>query len=350
MVSGFPYSQDFLAAKRLKGDLATDTFVQNIFADSDSKTDFYQRFACLCDNGSLAAFQSRYPSEHFISNAGALPYWADRKLLQNGSAFFVKHAELIMQLLGLLSLPYCYAAADGAMVLYLSQRLKSDAHKRLLDTSDFIWNVMAPNAFEAKGNGLASSLKIRFTHAFARYYTLKNGRWNDALGVPVNQEDMAGTNLAFSLIVIRGLRKLGRSVTYQDQHAFLHLWAVIGYLLGLDDDLIPRDGKAANQLEGAIRARQFRSSAQGQELVKSLLLYFKEVMPANVSERETIRLMRYLLGEEIAALLGLPETDIPAYLSPMVALASNLPQFSSTSSIEVSYREKLQAFKKQQLW
>ena len=118
-----------------------------------------------------------------------------------------------MNLLGLLSLPYCYAAADGARVLDLSERIKNKPEHRLNETADFVWDVMAPNAFKPDGKGFTSILKVRLLHAAIRFYTGKSSKWNAAdWGLPVNQEDMAGTNLSFSLLVVRGLRKFGLAV------------------------------------------------------------------------------------------------------------------------------------------
>jgi hypothetical protein len=261
-----------------------------------------------------------------------------------GSAFFVKHAEQVMQLLGLLSLPYCYAAADGAMVLYLSRRLQDDAERRLSDTAEFIWNVMNPRAFTSAGSGFSSCLKIRVTHAAARYYTLKNSNWDANTGVPVNQEDMAGTNLAFSLIVIRGLRKLGYTVSYSEQQAFLHLWNVIGFLLGIDQDLIPVDGKSANQLEAKISKRQFRKSEQGSALAGSLLNYIHTATNGKVSEKQTIVLMRYLLGDKISALLDLPESSDSFYLPILYRLSASMTNPKSTNTVEFVYKNKYSAY------
>lgn len=341
------YSDQFLSEKRLNGDVSADSFIHRCFSHPESKLSLYTWLNQLNQNADLDQIPPEYQQESFNKNCRVLPAWADEKLMERGSAFFIKHAEKVMQLLGLLSLPYCYAAADGAMVLYLSQRLTNDAGKRLSDTADFIWNVMAPNAFTAQGKGFSSILKIRLTHAVARFYTLKSGKWNNSLGLPVNQEDMAGTNLSFSLIVIRGLRKLGKSISYEDQQSFMHLWNVIGFLLGLDEDLIPQNGKSANALELAIRERHFKPSEQGRELTKVLIAYFNSVTPENVSAKDTLQLMRYLLGNDIADILDIPSLSSPLYLPYVLKIISNLPDFNSNTSLNTLYQQKkYDSFKK----
>jgi hypothetical protein len=342
------YSEKFLDSKRLKGDSEVDIFIENCFLDSAGKAAFYNWLKELDHNNALNCSLPDYAEHSFIANSTILPTWADRHSMKAGSAFFVKHSEQIMQLLGLLSLPYCYAAADGAMVLYLSRRLQDDSTKRLSDTAEFIWDVMSPSAFEEGGKGFSSCLKIRLTHAIARYYTLKIGRWDNQLGVPVNQEDMAGTNLAFSLIVIRGLRKLGYTISYAEQQSFMHLWNVIGFLLGLDEDLIPQNGKSATTLEKAISLRHFKPSEQGRDLTRSLIRYINNVTDKSVSPQQTLSLMRYLLGKEVSALLDIPAAHIPFYLPSVMKLSSNLPDFTASSSLQLNYQQKYMAYKKQQ--
>ncbi|EOR93413.1 hypothetical protein ADIARSV_3492 [Arcticibacter svalbardensis MN12-7] len=334
------YSNQFLSSKRLRGDAEVELFISRNFSDPITKTALSGWLSQIKQNSTLSPLPDEYLGETFISNAQKLPVWADKKRMKNGSRFFVQHAEQIMQLLGLLSLPYCYAAADGAMVLYLTELLKSNAGKRLTDTAEFIWDVMAPNAFEIDGKGFASCLKIRLTHAAARYYTLKSGKWDSAMGFPINQEDMAGTNLSFSLIVIRGLRKLGHSISYEEQQSFLHLWNVIGYLLGLEDDLLTQDGKSAHALELAIRKRHFKISEQGSELTRVLISYFDSATPSNISLKDIHQLMRYLLGDEIANLLNIPNSSIPLYLPYLLKITSNFPNLKN----KIPYKQKYNSF------
>ena len=90
----------------------------------------------------------------------------------------------------------------------------------------------------------------------------------------------------------------------------MHLWNVIGFLLGVDERLLPETGKEALLLEEAIRLRNFKSSAHGISLTKSLVRYFALVDP-NFQPKQTMQLMRYLMGDEVAGLLALPPEPAP---------------------------------------
>ena len=46
-------------------------------------------------------------------------------------------------------------------------------------------------------------------HAAVRYQIATHGRWNPAWDRPINQEDLAGTLLAFSWVCLDGLRQMG---------------------------------------------------------------------------------------------------------------------------------------------
>ncbi|MFD1256508.1 oxygenase MpaB family protein [Mucilaginibacter terrae] len=346
-----PYNTQFLTARRQVTDAMANDLVNRTFADVVKKLVLRDYLTKLTSNAQLEQLPDLYRNEPLFANARQLPAWANSKQLQQGAAFFARHASLIMNMLGLLSLPYTYAGADGVRVLYLSERMRNDTAKRLQETGDFVWEVMAPNAFEPGGKGFASILKVRLIHAAARYYTLQSGKWDSmAWGQPVNQEDMAGTNLSFSLVVIRGLRKLDVAVTYADQQAFMHLWNVIGSLSGIERNLLPDDGKQAIELEQAISKHQFRPSEEGQALTRALMNYFTSLkLPVPFGNTDTIQLMRFLLGNEVADMLNLPAGEAPKVVINLLKLSGTLQEFKYMPSVSQAYQQQYAGFKKQQL-
>ena len=67
------------------------------------------------------------------------------------------------------------------------------------------------------------------------------GGWDcQKYGVPINQEDIAVTLLAFSVNVLYGIElSLGRPLPAQEMADYLHLWRLIGWLMGLDEQINP---------------------------------------------------------------------------------------------------------------
>jgi len=217
-------------------------------------------------------------------------------------------------LLGTLSLPYCYAAKNGVQVLYLSQRLQKDTYQRLLETGQF---VKQASQFDANSieNWKKIILKVRLLHALVRINLSKSNQWQSAWGEPINQEDMAGTNLSFSYIVLRGMRKLGFEYTHQEAEDFLHLWNVIGALLGLEESLMPRTLQEAYWLDKTIAEKEFQKSQEGVTLAKALVEVYRNRIPSAWMSDFFIAQMRFLLGEKLADMLKIPTTQTQKAIS-----------------------------------
>lgn len=235
--------------------------------------------------------------------------------LLKGQLFFDKYASDIMLLLGLLSLPYCYAAAKGAEVLVRSERIINDPERRLSETAQFVFEVMAKNAFEPNGVGIVSILKVRLMHAAVRWYIGHAKDWDEVkFGKPVNHEDMAGTNLSFSLMVVRGLRRLGKMIDPKDADAYIQHWNAVGDMLGLSQELFPSDNKEAFLLEKKIRQRQFAKSEAGEKLTASLFDYFKSVSKDSPLEGKVLPFANFLLGDQVCEILGIKVNSTEATL------------------------------------
>ncbi len=303
------YSNEFLQPYRLKTDTLADEVVAKMFANNElaEVRNFMQFFVENCivlDDNIMSPYLVKYFRETAV-----LPTWIDKSLLKKSVSFFEQNIENITTLLGVYSLPYCYAAADGARVLQLSKRITEQTRKRLAETAQFVLEVMHPDAFSKQGKAICSIQKVRLMHAVVRYQILNGGKWDLAWGQPINQEDMAGTNLAFSFIVLQGLRKIGTSVSFEDAQAFLHHWSIVGYMLGLDEKLLVFDENNANVLCNMIAERNFRPSEQGKALSKALIESFKTTFPFNVLTGLAPTYIRYLVGEEYSNMLDVPKAD-----------------------------------------
>ena len=235
---------------------------------------------------------------------------ADHRQIKIAQAFFQENKMTLLALLGLYALPYCYAAANGARVLIHSKRIIEEPQIRLAETAQFVLDVSETGAFDPQGRGLVSILKVRLMHAAIRYHATHHIKDE----VPINQEDMAGTNLSFSLICLRGMQTLGYQIDSKTSVAFLNLWNHIGIKLGIDPAFLPKTLKDASRLEKAIRMHQFRTSKEGQVLIRSLVDHFDRLDQPMIGD--TIEgLMRHLMGDKVANVLGLQQTGLTSNLS-----------------------------------
>ena len=247
----------------------------------------------------------------------------------------------------MLSLPYCYAAAKGAEVLVRSKYILDNPEKRLLETAEFVFDVMRKDAFADRGSGLISILKVRLMHAMIRYQIERSTNWKEEIfGKPINQEDMAGTNLSFSLIVVRGLRELGKEISIKEAESYINYWNGIGNLLGLDKRLQPTSTKEAYVLERNIRKRHFESSDAGQMLFGSLRDYFIKTTQDTPIEGLTDAFMEKLLGEQVSSILGHEVSNLNRLT--LLPYTSFLKVKNALGSQPDSYMTAFSQFKQQQ--
>ncbi len=298
-----------LSKYRALGDKEADAVIDQI-VEQNGIAYLRQLMSFLSDYQNLS-FQNQSPIlQAFLSANTSLPTFYDKKKLIRATDFYQENQQNIGLILGLYSLPYCYLGADGARVLYLSERIRKDTYKRLLETGNFLKAVMNYDNWQSE-RMLTICLKVRLLHATIRYFTIHSKQWDLAWGYPINQEDMLGTNLAFSLVVLRGMGKLGYSVDKSYEDAYINTWNVIGFLLGVKQEIMPSNYLEAVKIDKLIAERQFKESVEGQELTKSLVQVIRSFAPSEITANLLQSQSRMLLGEKYAKMLGIAETNIP---------------------------------------
>jgi hypothetical protein len=183
--------------------------------------------------------------------------------------------------LGFYSLPSAYAAAKGVQVLYRTAYLTKRPVRRVLETTQMVIDVMSPGGLGPGGRGVRVAEKVRLMHAAVRHLLRSDPAkpWDDSLGVPINQEDLAGTLMTFSYVVFDGLRKLGIVLDGDEQAAWLHAFCRVGQLMGVDEDLLPSSMSDAAALTRAIFTRQAAACPEGQAMMAALLEGLGGMMP-----------------------------------------------------------------------
>ncbi|MEK5760821.1 oxygenase MpaB family protein, partial [Acinetobacter variabilis] len=83
--------------------------------------------------------------------------------------------------------------------LILTGALKKEAGTRLAETTKWWVDITEPQGLSRLSAGFTSTIYVRFIHALVRRQLKKSDRWDSEVwGVPLNQFDLAMTNLAFS--------------------------------------------------------------------------------------------------------------------------------------------------------
>lgn len=251
----------------------------------------------------------------YFSRTAQLPDWADPDLIKLGQQVYIRHGVWISMLLCYKSLPECYACAKGAEVLHRTARLNKQHGstdtfaRRIAETAKFVMFTMSPGGMSARGKGIVATQKTRLIHAVIRYH-IHQTDWDTAYyGAPINQQDIAGTLMSFSALILEGLEKMGIELEPVEKEAYIHCWRVIGHIVGLDARLIPVNSADALKLGYAILDQQMAASEHATELTEALL-DFQDKKSAPLIGKETNRaLFRIMLGNDIADLLHISPTD-----------------------------------------
>lgn len=179
----------------------------------------------------------------FFHQVDNRPYWVDQKKLD----YAVRVSARVglfpsLTALSMFSLMGGYLASRADKTLVATGDLEAMAPRRLSETLNWVVDVTAPNALERFGSGFTSTLRVRLMHAMVRAGMARRPDWDfDDWDYPVNQSTMAGTLMLFSLGNVLGSQALGVQFSRRDKDALYHFWRYVGFLLGLDPELLPAD-------------------------------------------------------------------------------------------------------------
>jgi Dyp-type peroxidase family len=225
-----------------------------------------------------------------------------------GERLFADHGPEIIVILACYSLPQDYAARKGVKVLYETGYLLRRPNRRVFETAQMIIDVMKPGGLGPHGDGIRAAQKVRLMHAAVRHLIRNNPArpWDtELLGVPINQEDLAGTLMSFAYIVVDGLRRLGVTVGAEAAEAYLDAWRAVGRIMGIQEKLLPADMREAQALTETIVRRQVAASAEGRLMTGAMLEMLESNAPP-LFKGFPAAMMRHFLSAETADQLGVP--------------------------------------------
>ena len=170
------------------------------------------------------------------------PSWYDSAQIQRGQRVFLKYTPAITISLYYRSLVAGFSIPKISKVIQSTAYLAppstpSDVTIRLMDTGALLGACFVED-MEVGGAGWKAVLRVRILHAKIRRSLLKrSGKrvWDTATyGIPINQEDLGATLLAFSINALFGVEYLaGISISNQEMKDYIAVWRYIGWLLGV---------------------------------------------------------------------------------------------------------------------
>lgn len=295
---------------RMVSDPLADETVRKIIEGGEEDR-VNQVFQHLTRNRSVAINELPDEVRHYFEVSGKAPDWYDPEQTLRGQRVFSLYGPEISTLLLCKALPETYACWRGAEVLHRTGRFAEKDGKlrgftrRLMETAQFVVDVTTPGGLDEGGHGIVSAQKVRLIHAAIRYFINRAGWDTQTYGEPINQQDMAGTLMAFSVLMLDGLEALGIKLSEEDKQGYYHLWRVTGYYSGVHLDLMPAGYEDANDLGNSILESQMGESEAGRELTKACLDFMRSLIHIPWMKHIPDLMVYHMAGEKVARLQGI---------------------------------------------
>jgi hypothetical protein len=311
------FTEDLLVALRKQGDPLADAAVDEYFTGVDAEHS--QLFSHLVRISTRAEDDDEdlLGVGKFIKCVEDWPDWADPELVRRGQRVFGTWGPQLGMALWMASLPADYACAKGAEPLVRTARLTRNAKRRYIETGQMIVDAMTPGSLVPGEQGYRTVRHVRLMHAAVRHVLLHSteiegaaakglGSWDDALGVPINQEDLLGCLLSFSVVGIESLKRTGVRVSDADAEAYIHAWNVVGHQIGIDASLLPLGWDDAQTVWRMLQQHEYATSEAGRELTAAAIDCMQDLLGSRLLRNVPAAGIRHFLGDETANLLGVP--------------------------------------------
>ena len=348
-------------AAAAKANRWTDAFLDSMRQQTDPEADqiareFFGSFPTQQDGlAALMLLKRRYldvwdapmptdlaPSlRAFYNKPVVYPDWVDSWRIDVASDLFMAYGPITLMTLLFKSAPLFWTNPAGAHAFFVAQIFSPDSVSRRLKLLPmFILNFTMPGRLAQtlttwpphssssglppgvsihKGRGVLTIQKLRMAHACHRIIlTLEQRKpelnWDrKRFGEPINQEDLAQAMLHFCFSTIDGLAALGIAQSEDEQEATLMAWKTVAFLLGLREEMQPRDLADGRLLLETSYRRHAHPTPEGAALVEQQLAVLRRLIPWPYKDVPAA-MMRYLLGTEIADLMKVPNPKFVLWL------------------------------------
>ncbi|WP_129843925.1 oxygenase MpaB family protein [Streptomyces sp. RFCAC02] len=294
-------------ALRRAGDTLADATVATLFERGEVGT-FNTLMRHVSTAGSPLPDGLPDVAREYLAATAAPPPWVDWDVMERARLFFIDNNVHISTALSFASMPACYLVPHVARLLSATHGLNYPS-KRMAETGQFTVHLMRPDAFEAGSRFIPAAQKVRLLHAAIRHHLVRENRWDTArLGTPICQEDMIGGQMFFSMLVLDSLHRLGIHMSTEGAEAYYYAWRVVGAMLGVDQETVPRDLTSARAFLDSYMVRYMGPSEEGAVLTRQLIDLYEEVVPGTFFDPIVSALIRHLIGDTCGDWLQVPRT------------------------------------------
>ncbi|MGW2417982.1 oxygenase MpaB family protein [Streptomyces sp. NPDC001709] len=326
------YTEASMNALRQSGDELADAVVTTLFERGEVGT-FNTLMRYVSTAGSPLPDGLPEVAREYLQTTSVPPSWVDWGEMEKARLFFIDNNVHISTALSFASMPACYALPHAAKLLSATHGLNYPS-KRMAETGQFTVYLMQPDAFEAGSRFIPAAQKVRLLHASIRHHLGRENRWDtEAMGTPICQEDMIGAQMLFSLLVLDSLHRLGIHMSTEGAEAYFYAWRVVGAILGVDQDAVPKTLEEARQFLDLYMIRHMGPSEEGAHLTRQLIDLYEEVVPGTFFDPIVSALLRYLVGDTCADWLRVPRTGWDSVVKIVPSLLGVLETIEDSSPL-----------------
>jgi len=300
------------------------------------------------DHGIRAVPEAPPPLRALFAQVDEVPEWVDWETLRLGARTYQRTGVAGSLVLSAFSLMNGYHSHAAAKPLLFTGQLDRMARRRLAETGQFVAATCQVDGLRRFAPGFKTTIRVRIVHAWVRRCLLRSAWWrSDAWGLPINQADMAATNLAFSVAVLFGTRRLGFRFTQAEGDSVIQLWRYSGFLSGIDVGLLCSSEAEAMEWADLVDLVQPGPDEGSRRLAHALrrVTYERAETPlqglvAEVLARYHDGVTRAVAGDQVADDLGIGNAAwkyaVPltrALLTPLELLRERLPGATTLSAL-----------------
>lgn len=242
-----------------------------------------------------------------------VPFWVDWDLMAIASRKIVPAGLLTTLSFAAYALPHSYLATGNRPLAFTSALLDASP-RRYAQTLHFVIESFLPGGLRRHADGFRMVVWVRMMHARSRREILQSGEWDaDPAQIPLNQAHSAVGTILFSYYVVEGMRRLGMRFSRREVEGVLMTWRYIGYLLGVNPELVYTSEEQAHRILDIAFSLEFDPDRVSKQLCRALIEAGPEVMQIQGNAWQSkffvsmaSPMTRYLLGDHLADQLGYP--------------------------------------------
>ena len=237
------------------------------------------------------------------------PYWLDYDKLARAARVSMRTGLVGIGLaLPGLALTGGYLASKADKPLVGTGDLRRMAPRRLNETAQWYIDVTSPGGLDRFAPGFTGTLRVRLMHAMVRAAMHRREDWDyDGWDAPVNQVQLAGTLMLFSLANLAGCQAMGLRFTDTERDAVFHFWRYVGLLMGVHPELVPTCEEDTWRLFWLEADTEFLPDDDSMRLAQALHGGRDEGWVTELARSYLSSYSRLILGKSNADRLGLPD-------------------------------------------